>query len=41
VTVKTRIKLPGSELVAVLLWVHMRVLTGQVQNEWRSMELYP
>jgi len=37
----THIKLPGSELVAVPLWFHMRALTGRVQNEWRSMEQYP
>jgi len=30
----THIELPGSERVAVLLWVHMRALTGGVQNEW-------
>jgi len=29
----THIELPGSERVAVLLWVHMRALTGGVQNE--------
>jgi len=33
-------QIPVSELVAVSHWVHMRALTGRVQNEWRSKSTF-